>query len=188
MEQGNIVNQTTLNEQDIDFINAQLRRQPKVIALRIIAVLLGIFWLFAAGLIGYMQIRYHDRSLSDLLLAAAFLIFAVIVLRSAVFMKRNSRRTSLKYKSLFAPRTYTCDGNSIAAHHTFEGNEVTNRLSLEKAVCYFAREHAVVLRFAGEKKQQIYMCLHDDGYIAGSRAELTALLDSRGIRCEKRGM
>ena len=185
MEQGMIVNQTTLNEQDIDFINAQLRRQPKGIALRIIAVLLGIFWLFAAGLIGYMQLKYHDRSFSDLLLAIAFLIFAVIVLRSALFMKRNSRRTSLKYKSLFAPRTYTCDGNSITAHHTFEGNEISNKLSIEKAVCYYACENAVVLRFSGEKKQQIYMCLHDDGYTEGSRAELTALLDSKGIRCEK---
>ncbi|MBR6106775.1 MAG: hypothetical protein IKQ39_02080 [Oscillospiraceae bacterium] len=180
-----IVNQTTLTEQDIDFINAQLRKQPKVIALRIIAVLLGIFWLFAAGLIGYMQLKYHDRSLSDLLLAAAFVIFGVLVLYKSVFLKQSSHRTSLKYKSLFAPRTYTCDGSSITAHHAFEGNEVSNKLALEKAVCYFAGENAVVLRFSYEKNQQIYMCLHDDGYSEGSREELTALLDSKGIRCEK---
>ncbi len=176
-----IVNQSTLTEHDIDYINALLRKQPRVIVLRIVAVLLSLFWLFAAGLIGYMQLKYHDRSLSDMLLAAAFVIIAVLVLHRTLFLKQTSHRTSLKYKSLFAPRTYTCDGNGIAAAHSYDGAEFNNRFSYEKAVCFYAREHSVVIRFGGEKKQQIYMCIQDDGYTEGSRDELIALLCRKGI-------
>ena len=75
-----IVNRSTLTENDVDFINALIRKQPKIIVLRVIAVLLGLLWLTAAGLIGYSQLRYHDRSLSDMMLAAAFLIFALSLL------------------------------------------------------------------------------------------------------------
>jgi len=176
-----IVNRSALTEMDVDFINALIRKQPRIIALRIIAVLLGLLWLTAAGLIGYSQLRYHDRSLSDMMLAAAFLIFGVLVLHRTLFIRRTSRRTSMKYKSLFAPRTYTCDENGIAAYHAFDGAEFNNRFPYEKAVCFYPREHSVVIRFSGEKKQQIYMCIQDDGYSEGSREELIALLRQKRI-------
>ncbi|MBQ8921787.1 MAG: hypothetical protein IJ060_06455 [Oscillospiraceae bacterium] len=176
-----IVNRSTLTEQDVDFINALIRKQPRIIALRIIAVLLGLLWLFTAGLTGYLQLRYHDRSLSDMMLAAACLIFGVLVLYRTLFLRQTSRRTSMKYKSLFAQRTYTCGENGITAYHAYDGAEFNNRFSYEKIVCFYAREHSVVIRLSGEKKQQIYMCMQDDGYSEGSREELLSLLREKGI-------
>ena len=177
-----IINESVLTEKELDFINGMLRRQPKQIALRVIALLLGAYFLFAAVLELLMLTKWKSGKLSDALLAAAFLIFSYPLLSRGIFLKFFSRRRSLKYKSLFAPRTYTADDGGITAHHSFEGTEQTSRFSFANADCFIETEDAVYLRFLGEKKQQIYMCLKDSGYREGSRQELLALLRRHGIK------
>ena len=177
-----IVNSSTLRENDLDFINAQLSRVPKQIALRVIAVLLGVFFLFAAFVEVLALFRWRIGRTSDWFILAAFLIFAYLLLSRSIFVKAYSRRRSRKYRSLFAPRTYTVTADGIAAHHVFEGVETSNKFSFANADCYYEAADAVFLRFHGEKKQQFYMCFQDGGYMEGSRAELIALLNEKGIR------
>lgn len=176
-----IVNRSVLREQDVDFINALLRRKPKVIALRVIALLLGLFFLFAAYLDLLSLVKWKTGTVSDALLLAVLCVLAYLLLSRAILIKRFSRRSSLKYKSLFAPRTYTVSGDGIAVHHAFEGTETDRRFPFEHADCFFETADAVYLRFHDEKKAMIYMCLQDSGYQEGSRAELLALLNEKGI-------
>ena len=177
-----IVNRSVLREQDLDFINAQIRKEPKRIVLRVIALLLGLFYLFTAFLEMLKLFKWKTGGVSDVLLLILFCILAYLLLSRAIFLKQVSRRTSKKYQSLFAPRTYTVDAEGIAASHSFEGVETQNRFAFANADCFFSREDAVVLRFRGEKKMQYYMCLRDDGYTEGTREELLALLREKGIR------
>lgn len=177
-----IVNQSTLRVQDVDFINAKLRRTPKLVVMRVIAFLLGLYFCFA-GCLEFLELFIWKRGkLSDVLLMIAFLIFAYLLLSRCLFLKAYSRRRSLKFKSLFAPRTYTVDVDGIAAHHVFAGTQTDRRFSFANAKCYYETADAVYLCFHVEKKQQIYMCMQDSGYSEGSRAELIALLDEKGVR------
>ena len=177
-----IKNHSTLRVQDIDFINALLRKRPALIAVRILAVLFAGYMLFYTGLIFYTQLRWHNAGAVELIVACVFLVMGLLLLHRAIFLKRVSRRTSMKHPSLFAERTYLCDETGIASQYSFEGEAHTNSFPYEKAACYYAREDSVVIRFRGENKQQIYMILRDDGYTEGSRAELLQLLESKHIR------
>lgn len=179
-----IVNRSVLREQDVDFINDRLSRQPKVIVLRVIALLLGLFFLFAAYLELLALVKWKLGTAGDAFCMAAFCIAAYLLLSRAILIKRFSRRKSLKYKSLFAPRTYTVSADGIAAHHAFEGTETDRKFPFEHADCFFETADAVYLRFHGEKKALFYMCLQDSGYQEGSRAELLALLHEKGIKKE----
>ena len=82
----------------------------------------------------------------------------------------------------------TSDAVVVVDKLTYAGNLMSlapvaqsERFAFEKVVCFYAREHSVVIRLGGEKKQQIYMCIQDDGYSEGSREELFALLRQKGI-------
>lgn len=177
-----IVNRSVLTEQSLDFINARLRRQPKQIALRILAAILGIFFLCVAVLELLSLVKWKSGKLSDGILMVAFGIYAYLLLSRVLFARYFTRRRSKKFASLFAPRTYTVDDTGIAAQHVFEGRESTNRFDFANAECYIKAEGMVYLCFRGEKKSQIYMCMQDSGYSEGSRAELIALLDEKGVR------
>lgn len=176
-----IVNTSVLTKEDIAFINARLRQQPKQIALRVIAVLLGLFFVLAGVLELLTLVKWKKGGVSDAMLCAAFFVFAYLLLSRGIFLSHYALKRSLKYQSLFAPRDYTVDDGGITAHHSYGGAEYTNRFSFENADCYYAGERAVYLRFHGEKKMLVFMCMQDSGYTEGSRAELIALLESRGI-------
>ena len=172
-----LVNRTVLTEKDAEFINSMLRRQPLIIIVRIIGTLLALFWLFCAGLLIYAQIRLHRFSGAETVEAVFFLVLGLFVGYRTVFLRRSSLRRTMKSKSLFAPRTYTFEEDGVRAVHSFEGTEISRKLAyanLEKA---FETEGAIMLRFCGEeKKQKVYMCMHDDGWLEGSRGELIKLL------------
>ena len=102
------------------------------------------------------------------------------------FPRAIARRRTMRHASVLAPRTYTCDETGISAHHTYAGSDVTNRFAYPNTDCCYAASGAVYLRLHSEKKQKFYMCLHDDGYSAGSREELLRLLESKGIRIIQR--
>lgn len=177
-----IVNRSVLTEQSLDFINARLRRQPKQIALRILAAILGIFFLCVAVLELLSLVKWKSGKLSDGILMVAFGIYAYLLLSRVLFARYFTRRRSKKFASLFAPRTYTVDDTGIAAQHVFAGTQTDRRSSFANAKCYYETADAVYLCFHVEKKQQIYMCMQDSGYSEGSRAELIALLDEKGVR------
>lgn len=177
-----IVNHSALREPDLDFINGQLRRQPKQIALRVIAIAAGLFFLLVAVAELTVILRHGPGKVSDWILMIAFALYAYLLLSRGIFTPYFARRRSKKYQSVFAPRTYTVTAEGIAAHHVFEGVETNNKFSFANADCYYEAADAVFLRFLGEKKQQFYMCFQDGGYREGSRAELIALLHEKGIR------
>ncbi len=181
-----IVNQTAMNKQDIDFLNALLRKRPFLIILRILAFLLGTVW-FLSGSAGlFFLIRDRDGKPSFWIYASLLFIGGLLLLLHVFFPRAIARRKSMKHPSLFAPRTYTFDEAGISAHHTYEGSDVTNRFVYPNTECCYAEAGTVYLRLHGEKKQKFYMCLHDDGYSAGSREELLRLLESKGIRIIQR--
>lgn len=100
-----------------------------------------------------------------------------------IFVKQITRRGDRKYRSFFAPRTYTIDENGITVQYSVNGVGADSHYSFENAECYWGVEGEIYLRVVGiEKKQKLYICLHDDGYIEGSREELITLLESKGIR------
>ena len=99
-----IVNQTAMTKQDIDFLNALLRKRPFLIILRILAFLLGTVW-FLSGSAGlFFLIRDRDGKPSfwiyALLLFALGLLLLLLQLSFAVLRRllgSMQRRAKLLY-------------------------------------------------------------------------------------------
>ena len=178
-----IVNQTTISEADQDFIRARLRRQPAVIIMRIIVILISAYLLFFGGLGFYAQFRWHEQPVYDQFWYAVSLALGSFFLYRTIFLKQTARRRDSKAQSLSVPRTYTLDENGISVQYSVNGVSTSAQFAFENAECYWDTADAVYLRVSGmEKKQKRYMCFRDDGYTVGNREELTALLESKGIR------
>ncbi len=80
-----IGNQTVLSEADQDFIRALLRKNPKVIAARILVLLAGAYLIFAGGVVMYAQFRWHDRSIIDIFWGIVMLAIGLFFFYSILF-------------------------------------------------------------------------------------------------------
>ncbi|MBP0974826.1 MAG: hypothetical protein J6P20_02040 [Oscillospiraceae bacterium] len=178
-----IVNQTAVTEADQEILRAILRRQPLVIAARIFVALFALYLLTAAGLTAYAEIRWHKQSTFDLVFSAIFLVLGVWFLYRDLFLKQTTRSKDRKAASISVPRCYTLDDTGITVQHSANGVDATAKYAYHNAECFWTANNAVFICVTGqEKKQKRYMVLHDDSYSAGSRTELLALLERKGVR------
>lgn len=177
-----IVNQTSPNEADTDFIRAQLRKRPGVIVARIVVMIFTVYMVCVGGFGLYLHFFRQKQTALNIFLSLVILIWGLYLLYRNIFLKQLTRRGDRKLKSVFAQRTYTVDENGFTVQHSINGVNSCSQYAFENAECYWVTAGVIYLRVIGvEKKQKLYMCFHDDGYTEGSREELIALLESKGI-------
>ena len=182
-----IVNNTTYDAEDMEFIYSRWERRPKPKPREIASLvidLIAICWAL------YMPLRYWERGLQNMPLKIWLIVIITVILagRSIYqFATRNRSRTKRameKVQKKREDRVFTFGEDSVEVLNRTEGVEYRSDYSYDNLHRLYVRADRLyaVMRL---QKNDVYMPVHDSGYTEGSKEELIALLDSHNVRREE---
>lgn len=177
-----ISNTTTLTKKD--FYSLESYRIPSAIPMWIVMFLGGgyILYNFAPYIYYILSDNYivdsHSAVIAVIftLIGTAFVLFGIFYLRiiSLVTYKRSADSLKRSYRFLD-------EGIEVIAE-----TEKINQQCIFKyeSLCSFREVNDSVLIQLNVSKRPLFLILHDDGYTSGTKEEVLALLESKGI-CKK---
>ena len=186
-----IVNKTTYTEEDMKFIyshwKAPKKKKDVYMILSLLVDVLMIFW----GIHCIRSYKEFDTRLVPvwfplfiilMLLLPLHSIFSVV--KRAVRNKKKSTDWAAKLRAVSEERTFTFSEECAEVRSVTDGVEYIKKYGYDKLTRLYVGDDRIypVMR---TNNNDIYMPVHDDGYVEGSKEELISLLESHGVRREE---
>lgn len=107
------------------------------------------------------------------LFGIAFILYGFLRIRlgGCLLYKKNKFLLSRNIKFNEEEVTVISQGNGMEQHSSFEYSSFTH---------YYERNNALFIEIAIEK-HRLYLVVHDDGYVSGSKDEAVRILESKGV-------
>lgn|GEM_PF-2641122 len=182
-----IVNKTVCIPEDMEFIYRRAERKPKLRQHQIISLLVDLLVLFWAA---RLFLRACEYGIKNVPFTVWFVVILTLILsvnsiyRFAARRKRDLRKVIENMKKKSETRIFSFGDDSVEVLNRTEETENRTKYiydNLSRLYVKSDRLYAVMKL----KDCDVYFPVHDDGYTEGSKEELIALIESRGIRSEE---
>ena len=123
---------------------------------------------------------HHNMSFGTIVATIVFPVIGVVIILEGIFFERINSNLKYKRSKSVALRTYNFTDDGI---ETIVNTEYMNQQDFYKydlMTGYYEMNNSLYIKLAIDK-QKFYLIIHNYGYTSGSKEEVIALLESKGI-------
>lgn len=176
-----IENNSVLNKKDFIEVAKFRKFSPMNIVLSLFYIGMGIYLLSTIRLLlpafvlmfPQVSISLTLSTFGFPLFGLLFIIYGLCHVRFGGYLLYKKNKFSLSRNIKFTEEEVTVEaqGKGMGQHNSFEYSSFTH---------YYERNNSLFIEIAAEK-QRLYLIVHDDGYVSGSKEDAIRLLESKGV-------
>lgn len=182
-----IVNECAISKEDVAFLVSRGMKTPQKKVLRVILLLVGIAGC-GIGLFGIWLIvrakRVHLELSGVQWAVIEWSVFGILGLLFFFFGDKIAYWRAMHSKAwkamIGSPVKNVLDGESITVSRSTVGTDTQSKFAYSLIISFADCNNTLYLCVKADNQKK-YIILHDDGYREGTKADVLALLHSRGI-------
>lgn len=176
-----ISNTTTITKKDYQSLKRFRRFSVRSVLFSLIQLTCGGYLVYMfCPIIYHLLTRHYYLSVISIVQTVTFTVLGLVFIFAGIFSERFRSNMLYKRAKSVAKRTYNFTDEGIETIVRSELMEQQDLFKYELMTRYYEMNNSLYIKLKIEK-QKLFLIIHNDGYTSGSKEEVVALLESKGI-------